>query len=517
MIEINRPAPADTFRLQGRQGAYYWSGLASSLFASHGIISAVDAWEVPDSEHRISVGSRLILRDTALEAGGPEEVLILETPLDTDTANLIKAPPRNCVYVEQATLLDRNGKPVGRVHRQRIRVRTPERDIIRYESKDPLWRQNTFPVELWPEDEEILARLDLGDGRVVPAVIRSGRVLIFCFPIFDIVGGWLAFPPLEQRYAGIEGGSAPMEALRFCLALAEEHHLTFADTPMVYALPYPEGFSCAFSVRHDYDRKVDSDGWRELMDFYDCHGIRASFGILSYLMPQNVLDLIEERGHEIQLHCFAHDELELRRQAALLQRHICQPLDGVTIHGGPAGIGYRGSVHLEFFERAGFSITEAFGIRDVTAVPVARITDGVPMTTANLMAPPFHVSLDGSTRPGDHRLDRLVKDIPDILHSGGYAVLMNHPDIHREALIELIEALNMDGCWKTTVRDAMRFARASRFRARVRHLPTGHQIVIGEPLEHNCIFRVRQRTTSDQSVKIVAGQRTTLIPEQKGL
>ncbi|GGH08689.1 hypothetical protein GCM10007420_26890 [Glycocaulis albus] len=92
MIEINRPAPADTFRLQGRQGAYYWSGLASSLFASHGIISAVDAWEVPDSEHRISVGSRLILRDTALEAGGPEEVLILETPLDTDTANLIKAP-----------------------------------------------------------------------------------------------------------------------------------------------------------------------------------------------------------------------------------------------------------------------------------------------------------------------------------------------------------------------------------------------------------------------------------------
>jgi len=66
-------------------------------------------------------------------------------------------------------------------------VRTPERDVIRYASSDPLWRQDTFPVELWPEDDEILARLDLGGGQVVPAVIRSGRVLIFCFPIFELL------------------------------------------------------------------------------------------------------------------------------------------------------------------------------------------------------------------------------------------------------------------------------------------------------------------------------------------
>jgi hypothetical protein len=509
MFILYGPDRQNMREVQDRESSYYWSALAASLLRASGVVSVVDASLPidPAEIERMNGVTAVVLR--GMNAGinfTMGSAAVLEAPLDDAVASAIGVPTRNRITLDHATLFDAHGKPLGLVHRQRVRVRAPDREIRRPKPDDSLWQMEDFPVEVWPDNAgDVLMRLDLGDGVSIPAAIRIGAVLIFTFPIFDVLGGWLGFPPLTERYAGFHGGGAPTAALKACVDLMKAHHLTVNDGPLVEARAFPDPYTCALSVRHDYDRAIDDSSWRELLNYYNRRGIGASFGILTYLMPSRVLDWIEDAGQEIQLHCFAHDEHDLRDQADLVSRLIAQPLDGVTIHGGPAGIGFRGDTHFAFFERAGFTITEAYGMRGIPIAPIARIVDGAPRSSARLAAPPFHLSLDGSTRPGDHKLDMLLRAIPAALDANEYVVLMNHPDIHREALYTLLDSLDLSNCWTPTIRQAIRFSRSTRLNSNVRAIGSGLRIALGEPLEEEAVFEISRRNESPSPVRIPPG------------
>ncbi len=521
MILIHEPCLYDQRQLQVGQSGYYWSRLAVDLFRAYGLISVERTRpDVPSygggitekgaSTYQASIGADLILRETPPPALAVAQVRVCEGPLHPQMAAFLGKEPQERFFVDEAALLSDNGTKIGVLQRRRLRIRTPENKFCEYVPDDPYWRKIGFEIEIWPEPDpaanvEVLARLALPDGRIVPAVLREGMTLFLTFPLFDVAGSWLAFPRLEERYAGILG-SPPFGALISCLTLIERHLLSFGVGPLVFARPWPEPFTWALSIRHDYDRPISDASWQDLIAVYQRHGIRASIGILDYLRPSHVLDMIGRAGHEIQLHCFAQTELDLRNHTAVLSSASHHPIEAATIHGGPAGVGFRGDHHLAFFERVGFSIAENYGVRSLPRSPLARIVEGVPEIAVRLAAPPFHFSLDSSTRPGDHRLAYLLKAIPAASQAGEYVVVMNHPDIHREALYTLLESLDLSQAWRPTIHEAMRFARGTRTGARVVHDSLGRRIVLAEPLPQQAIFEVRTGMKERLRIAIPPGQ-----------
>ena len=65
--------------------------------------------------------------------------------------------------------------------------------------------------------------------------------------------------------------------------------------------------------------------------------------------------------------------------------------------------------------------------------------------------------MDMTTRPEDHQLGVLLKNVPKDFDSGSHAIVMNHPDIHWPQLRELIEKLPLDGVFRATMHDTARW------------------------------------------------------------
>jgi hypothetical protein len=493
MIIFIKPNDEVIRYIQEKEGVYYWSLMAEKLFRANGLISTFSYFleDFSDDENK-QYTSAVLLRGCN-EADDPAQYgqVVWETPNQETFSRLACGRSLETVNVERALLRDAGKRSIGQIFRQRIRARTDGRDLINYRSKDDRWNNDKFEIQLWPSEiGEVLAWLDTAEHGEIPAIIRLDSEIVLTFPLFDIFGQWLGFPPMDMRYAGIEGGRAPIQTLLFCQELIEHSHSDRELWPIVKALPFPKPFRSALSIRHDYDRKIDEESWKELLDYYEEKDISASFSILTYLMPERVLNLIEQYGHEIQLHCFAHTESELREQIYKLAARSEQPIDGVTIHGGPSGVGFRGDIHNSFFERSRFSYAEGYGMRDMTITPLARLVDGIPRPTERLVAPPFHFSLDGSTRPEDHRLEQLKRDLPLQLNEGRYIVLMNHPDIHREALYSLLDSLDLSNCWTPTTRDAVSFATETRLNSTAIISSDTAKINIGRKLRYDAEFKI---------------------------
>lgn len=510
MIYINIPTLNEIQELQDSDGAYYWSGLAESLFRAHGLISICTRYNenALDIEVSSKFNSEIMLRGARLSSpelatGAP---LVWEMPEKDVAAELSGQSSLEVLSVNKAILRRFNGVSVGGVFRQRVRIRREDRQIVSFEPEDTMWNNATFTVQIWPEScGDVLSWLDLGNDVKVPGIIRIDNQLVFTFPFFDVAGCWFSFPPLNARYAGIEGGRAPSSMFRYVMNLIEDHHTRFANTAIVKAKPFPEPYTSAMTVRHDYDRPITDESWGELLSFYSEKGIKASFSILPYLMPRHVLNFIEEKGHEIQLHCYAHNEYDLRYQIEGLSNRVQQPVLGVTIHGGPSGVGFRGDTHNMFFERSSLSYAEGYGVRDFTITPLARLVESVPKMT-RLVAPPFHFSLDGSTRPEDHRLEQLSKDLPVQLNAGRYIVLMNHPDIHREELYTLINSMDLSTCWTVSTNDALDFARSTRLDSTVFEDSSQAMICLGSRLTESAVFQIIEgKQKKIRTVQVEAG------------
>ena len=518
MFDIYRPSYTRILDIQESEGSYYWSGTAASLFRSFGYI-ALKTIEVSSDELLSPDNGRtqIILRSCE----PPKDVFggqsrIWETPTKTIIDGFFEGSAVSKEIIPEATLLDAEKKVIGKLFRQLVRVKDRDQKIVRLNTDQGLWHTGSMNVQVWPDSYGIvLAWLALEDGRQVPAVIKIGQDLIFTFPVFDILGEWFGFPPLDERYAGIEGGFAPTTCFDFLSKLIEEHHLGCASEVIVKARPFPAPYKNGMTIRHDYDRPISDESWFELLRFYETKGIRASFGFLGYLQPPHIIEVVENHGHEVNFHCYAHTEYELRQQLSSLTELTQQGVDGVTIHGGPSGMGFRGETHYWFFEHSKFLYSECYGVRNVHYSPLARIVDNVPVTSEQQIAPPYHYSLDVSTRLGEHKLESLKKELPLALRSENYVVLMNHPDIHREALYELINGLDLSLTWTPTLREAMEFYYATRQKAIM--ITRDNQLIVslGKIISNPATFEVIRpgKVPEIKQISVPAGSQHTSIPK----
>jgi hypothetical protein len=227
---------------------------------------------------------------------------------------------------------------------------------------------------------------------------------------------------------------------------------------------WPKGFDAAFTVRHDYDRRISMGSIDELLNLYDSRGVKCSIGFLSYLSPQRDVRAFKERGHEIQLHSHGSDQASFERTLSILRHHAGGDVRGATIHGGSTGLGFVGDTFYGWAEEAGLDYAEGFfNDTNAPAAPIIRIGPAGFPVASKLLGTRGHVSLDTGTEPGAHRMKEVLVSLPSMLRGGDHVILMNHPDLNRAEFTNILRIIDLNGVWLATQAEVADWFRATHF------------------------------------------------------
>lgn len=499
MIELLVPDLVATHEIQDRQQQYYWSRAADLLFRRAGILSVRRVTEVSSS-----CTCLVVCRDTAAPEtpGGPPRAF--EGPLTSESLAKLGLSARTVPTAE--VVCESEGSL--RMHLPELLVRNPDRTTapLLLGEEDAKWRNLPFKVQYLEgaDWEPVLRGFDPQTGDEGAIAVRRGADLVVGFPFLDLLSRWLSVPPLNARYGGFSRLMRHGLASERLLGMLVQHFVDAGAPPPLTIDRWPSGFNSALTIRHDYDRTAEPAILRKLLQHYETLGIAASVGFLPHNLEHEALALFLAGNHEVQGHVASPSRIALRNDLRLLREAAGRPVVGVTVHGGPKGIGFRGQRHFEWFDDLGLTYCETFGLRDTIPVPVCRVYDGVP-DASRLMATPGHVSLDGSTAPDDHRLEALMSLVPRSLAAGNYTVIMNHPDIHHEQLCTLLSALPLEGVWAATTADVIEWHRASRYESTVRYVGSSYEISFGTNLPLTGVVRAGSMRTE---LDIVTGYQT---------
>jgi hypothetical protein len=480
MLQLVAPTSEEVLRVQDRTGDPYWSGAAEGAIRATGLISVARR----TTDELLADEPTIVLRDTPLDGETLARILrgpaMFEPPLHASVQELLGVRPtvRTAASLE-VTALPRQARPNTIEH---PRLTAPG------DGTDRRWAHHDLEVYDfgWPAVASLAGRLD-GDEPASLAQERDG-VLLLTVPVFDAIGRWLAYPPLEDRTH--RGVASPASAVQVLAPLLDELLARGASRarPEVMADPYPPGCTSALLLRHDYDRPVTDAGWAELLAFYERTGVRASVGFLPTLLPREQIAQLLDGGHEAQLHSQARNGQELREHRGRLEAVTGCATTGFTVHGGPSGPGFVGDRQFGWAESAGLLYGETAGPRGGLVTPTVRIADELPYAS-DLLVLPEHHSLDASTRPEDHRLKLLAERLPPRLARGEVVVLMNHPDVHAAQLIELVAKLVADDVWRPTMADLARHRQLTRLRAQVSYADGAPTVTMLEQLPWDVTFR----------------------------
>lgn len=332
------------------------------------------------------------------------------------------------------------------------------------------WQSPDFPIQIMTgaiDDVWLVGRLP--DGRQFPAVFRSGKAWVSAFPIFDIGGEFLTFAPLPGVWNRRQTMYHYEEMADAIIGHMAAHLAADGRVPVVKVADWPQGYGNALCVRHDYDRPTGESAMQALLDFYAQRGLVSSIGFLSYQLPDELVRALVERGHEIQIHVWQSDRSKFLEDVASLSRLAGVAVAGATTHGNERG--FRGDAHYDWYEAAGLEYGELFRIRHAPA-PIYRLAPSGMLRRSSLMGTPGHFSLDINNNPEVHQLDVARSYSEAALAAGAAVIAMNHPDINRAQLYELLGGLvgspPADGLsglatWRAPLRDIVRWTRITRF------------------------------------------------------
>lgn len=436
-----------------------WSGLLPMWLRKHGFLFRK---AVPCAE-RFVVAGRGVRSPDRFGSG------LYEGPLDTSVLRCLGlSASTHAAETVAIDVVETGERFSGMAYGRDILRRIPER---RGESSEPyMWRPDDprlgfsqVPVQafaLSPGWEVIAtARLD-DDDRALPVVVSNGRTTVLGLPLFDMVVRKHWMPPISDAYYAYEHDPFPIEAESWLARLVREHALRAGATVAVID-PWPNRCRSALTVRLDHDRPISTGSLVALLDLLDRHSLRASWG---FLVRTDAVDIIAEavrRGHEIVLHTEAANEGRFRDELDALRGqgwHVA----GVTAHGGIGSAGHLGQIYFAWAERAGLSHADILS-RHIGMPHPAISVRARSITCGDLMLPSAHYSLDTGTRPDAHRLADLLSLVPARLMAGHHVTIMNHPDIHRNELEHLFDALALDDVWRASHAEVCDWVAATRF------------------------------------------------------
>lgn len=488
MLQILSPHPDDVRRIQERDGAYYWSIAAAEVLRTAGLISVESVGDSP----RPDGGPYLVLRDTEVTdeawsaiAGG---AVLFEAPLHRSVRARLGIEPRT----SRLEAIDLEAKepdaPLGRLEPPAIFVREDGAGRTPLDPADPYWACDGVEYHdagLTP----VPASAFRAPGVETGALLQTrGNATVLTTPLFDLAGRWTAWPPIEKLFAGTSNRSSPFPVVERVVREWVQGLTPPPRSPLVLADIAPAGKRAILTIRHDYDREIDAESCRALVDFYGRLGIRASVGFLDYRLPREQMRTFAEAGHEIQLHAHSQTLPDFQTALGRVTAAAGRDVVGFTTHGGPTGRKFLGDLHFRWAEASGLAYTDTRGPRDGYYLPITRIEEGLPYRCP-VVATPDHLSLDRSTREGDHALDALTSKLPSALGRGRHVLVMNHPDLHRSALLELLGRVDLSNVWLATTAEAVAHTVATRLRSRVSETPGAVEIRPSVPLAVDSVFR----------------------------
>jgi hypothetical protein len=483
MIDIIFPDIATTRDIQSKQGRYYWSRACEVLFRKEGVIS-VQSGTAPSKDCTLQI----ICRDVIPPQANDICLRVFEGPLSDELQAMLGIYVQTCVT--DTVILEND--PLLSLHLPEILVRNQDKSVCPYLFNEANKKWANCPLKIqflegkgW---DAILYAVDPLSGREGPVAVRRDRDMVFGFSVFDLLTRWLTIPPLTTRYGGFARMMNHDMVTRKIISLVVDHAVSAGVPPLIIDR-WPKGYSAAFTVRHDYDRKADPVLIQALLALYEELGVWASIGFLPYLLELETLEAFQSKKHEIQAHISSATQLEFRESLRLLRSYCYQPPCGITIHGGPKGIGFRGQTHFEWLDDTGIDYCEMFGIRDTIPMPVCRLYDDIP-DFSRLIGTPEHMSFDGSTLPQDHKLNTFLDSVPKSLASGNYAIVMNHPDVHHEQLLELVSNIDFEGVWLTTMKEAVAWHRITRYESLAHLKSRGYMVWFPKPLPYKAVLRL---------------------------
>ena len=463
-MHVVTPLLEEILKIQEDSGKYYWSGLAEILFRGAGFIASRTMPGSACQANAPIVFTRGVT-PAAAETAPPDGVQFFEGPLHPETARRfgVAVTP----WVEPQVDLFWGNQSIGGLKYPREAYRDPETGEKRPANEPAQWSNETFSGQfLDAPGWQTLMSARSGSGASGPVLVHRDGAMLCGLPIFDVAVRLAAFPPIPGKYFmrdDLTGHCPPFQRiLDQLLRMASQRQ----EFPLLRIARWPAGYDKAFSIRHDYDRKISEDSARELLDFYGSRGVKCSIGFLSYLAPPPMIGAFAGAGHEIQLHCHARNEDEFVATLKTVSEASPQPVRGMTIHGGTTGLGFRGDIHYGWAERAGLDYVEMFSSHDTPVYPLPRIgSDGVPVCSPTF-AVTRHRSLDIGLRQGENRFDELKTTLPGIIERE-FLILMNHPDIHRTDLMQLVDSLDFRGVWRITQGEAVDWFRTTHFASTV--------------------------------------------------
>lgn len=453
---LHLPSRPELVRRQGREQRLYRSAAVGTVMRKRGALRASG-----------SDGVALLPRGhPGTRADVPESSCIIEA-IDTPAIHREFGIRGDTLVVDRVDLSWPDGRTT-RVEYPRARCKNPGEPIdalAPHEDCLTRWNATSFrilrpdPATVPAEEVLLWAALDRTAGRFVAAV-RARDAVLFFIPVFDFIVACHMHPFYQRGYYDFPNWTDPAD-LENLLVRIVGGPATAGGTPGLRP-PWPGGKLSAFSVRHDYDRPIETGSVADLLDFYDEIGVRSTWFFLARLLPAEQIRLIRSRGHEAALHTEASSFRGFVEELDRFADAVGVPPVGYSCHGGKGSAGHLGQKQFAWAYANGLLYGEDISLPTHLPHPCISTLDCVPREI-DLMLTPGHLSLDRNTKPDGHRLDNLAETMPLLLREPRHVILMNHPDIHGNQLRALVRGLDLSATWCCTIETAMDYFRSEYF------------------------------------------------------
>lgn len=461
-MQLLKPAADTVAAAQAGVGRFYFSGAAELILAKHGVVSG-------------SSGAVLATRGTpwpgetgrcGLFEGPVHPTVLTQTGL---TATTERARSLHIYHADGTWLCDLR---LNRPQLRRIPTVGSKTPSLPYDwaPADPRWLPADFEWQALDGSGTPVLLADAGDGERRVVGRRVGDRVVLGIPLLDLAVQHHAAPPYEAGYMSMRDSSDLEAAERFLLDTAVELDAA-SGIPSVRLAAWPHPFRSALTIRHDFDRRMDGltpgairlrQGVDRLLEGYRRHGLRSTWFWRVFSFNAALIGKVAQAGHEVALHTDtpggSRSEIEAEI-AFFTERGV--GLRGLTAHGGAGSIGYVGTEQLAAALAHGMAYGELAGSNTTLPAFAFALHDDAPRV-ARLVVPAQHLSLDKTTKPEDHWLEDVLMRAGEVLGLGGHAVVMNHPDIHVDQMLEFCARVPKTDVWPATMLDVASWFRSSR-------------------------------------------------------
>lgn len=388
------------------------------------------------------MSGRVEVIDTALRTAvetylgpilGSSEILLRPKEVD---ARPIPFKWRDAVRMLMETLMGlrnrpRIGVPPG-VDVPKIQVSSYRRSQIR------AWAKPPYLVETYRAVSAVAdVVLQTSQDQSWPLLIRRGRILASTFQIFSYLVHYHTMHPLPTNYyscPSIYGVAVGHLFLEWLEGQSRRHGI-----PLLKVAPWPWKYDSCLTIRHDMDRIPTPEAFERLINFE----AERKLGVSWYWIPGRTNPAYMRRqvelGHEVGLHAVRIKDKPA--ECLMIEQEIGPGHDvvGECTHGGFGSDGWLGYPNIVAARDTGFLYTEHLPVYDFPYRFPSLQPDGT-IATEPIIGISHSIGIDSMLRASPD-IEALRRTFLPFLSNGFHCLIINHPDLHVDELMQFLDSL----------------------------------------------------------------------------